>query len=287
MLSSNNGGVDPNSLTANDFRPLKGFDNLYIATNNAWANYNSLQATWIRSKGRYTLNFNYTYGKAMGIVGFYDQFNLKNDYGVLSSNRSHIFNAAYSIELGNFTHSKAGAALINGWQVSGITQIESGPNLTGYQGQAFGMNLNSFKVPGTTYNVNQSLLGTRNIQLNPVLTCDPRSGLGPHQYINPNCYSIPTAIGQNGPTIGPTLYGPAYFNSDLGLFKNFQIKESQKLQFRFNAYNFLNHPLWSFNGSNLGLGFDGSTGKVNTPNFGTVTTKQGRRVIQLAVKYIF
>ena len=77
------------------------------------------------------------------------------------------------------------------------------------------------------------------------------------------------------------------FNWDLGLFKNFQITESKKLQFRINGYNFLNHPLWSFNGSNLNLGFDPSTGKLNTPNFGTVTDKQGRRIVQLAVKFVF
>ena len=62
------------------------------------------------------------------------------------------------------------------------------------------------------------------------------------------------------------------------MFKNFTISESKKLQFRFNAYNFLNHPLWSFNGSNLNLGFDRAHGQVNTPLFGTVTTKQGHRV---------
>jgi hypothetical protein len=289
MLSSNNGGVDPNSLTANDFRPLKGFSDLNLATNGTYANYNALQTTWVRTKGRYVLNFNYTFGKAMGILNpALDSFNLTNNYGVQSSNRTHIFNAAYSIELGSPVKNKAAGYLLNGWQFSGITQIQSGPNLTGYQGQNFGMNLNNFKIPGTTYNVsNVSLLGTPNIQLNPVLTCNPASGLGDHQYINKGCFAIPTGIGQNGPTVLPPLYGPAFFNSDLGLFKNFQVKESQKLQFRFNAYNFLNHPLWSFNGSNLTLGFDGATGNVNTPNFGTVTEKQGRRVVQLAVKYIF
>jgi hypothetical protein len=289
LLASKNGGTDPNNLTANDFRPLKGFSDLYLATNNAYANYNSMQMTWVRTKGRYVLNFNYTFGKAMGIVNpALDQYNLANNYGVQSTNRTHIFNAAYSIELGNPARNRGAGYLVNGWQFSGITQIQSGPNLTGISGQAFGMNLNSYKVPGTDINVsNVSLLGTPNMQLNPVLTCDPRSGLGTNQYINQNCFSIPKNIGQNGPTVLPPFYGPAFFNSDLALFKNFQFRESQKLQFRFNAYNFLNHPLWSFNGSNLSLGFDGTTGKVNTPNFGTVTDKQGRRVVQLGVKYIF
>jgi len=134
---------------------------------------------------------------------------------------------------------------------------------------------------------NVSLLGTPDIQLNPILTCNPASGLGPNQYINPKCFSFPTQVGQNGPSVLPAIYGPAFFNADLGMFKNFVIKESRKLQFRFNAYNFLNHPLWSFNGNNLSLGFNGSTGVLNTPLFGTVTEKQGHRIIQAAVKFYF
>ena len=47
-----------------------------------------------------------------------------------------------------------------------------------------------------------------------------------------------------------------YFNSDLAVFKNFDITEKRKIQLRVQAYNFLNHPLWSFpNGSNLTLQF--------------------------------
>ena len=50
----------------------------------------------------------------------------------------------------------------------------------------------------------------------------------------------------------PAAYGPAFFDSDLSIFKNFQIKEGMKLQLRAQSYNFLNHPLYSFpSGSNL------------------------------------
>ena len=288
MLSSNNGGADPNKLVADQFRPLLGYSNLNLATNNAYANYNSLQVSWMRTRGRYTINMNYTYAKALGIVGFYDQFNLADNYGVLPNNRTHLFNAAYSIELGNPVKGGVASGFLNGWQISGITQLQSGPNLTGYQNQNFGMNLNSAKVPGTSYNIsNVSLLGTPNIQLNPIVTCDPRSGLASHQYINPSCFSMPTQIGQNGPTILPPIYGPAYFNWDLGLFKSFKITESKTLQFRIDGYNWMNHALWSFNGGNLGLSFDPATGKVNNANFGTTTDKQGHRIIQMAVKFYF
>jgi hypothetical protein len=289
MLSSKNGGVDPNTaLVADQFRPLQGYSGLYVATNNGYANYNSLQVTWLRTKGRYTINMNYTYGKAMGILGFYDQYNLKNNYGVLSNNRTQLFNAAYSIELGDHTKNKLAGGFINGWQLSGITQLQSGPNLSGYQGQNFGMNLNSAKVPGTTFNIsNVSLLGTPDIQLNPIITCNPRATSGAHQYINASCFAVPTSIGQNGPTINPPIYGPGFFNSDLAIYKSFRITESKRLQFRFDGYNFLNHPLWSFNGGNLGLSFDPTTLQPNSPNFGITTDKQGHRIIMMGVKFLF
>ncbi len=290
MLSSTNGGVDPNSLVANNFRPLKGFSAVNLATHGIYANYNSMQVTWGRAKGRYTMNMNYTFSKALGIISStYDTFNMNNNYGVQPGNRSHIANVAYSIEAGKFTSNKIAGGLVNGWQVSGVMQLESGANLSGQRTNNFSMNLNSYKIPGTTFNVsNVSLLGTPDIVLHPLVTCDPGKNLAEHQYVNGNCFAAPTQIGQNGPTTLPAIYGPAFFNADLGLFKNFDIREGKKLQFRVNGYNFLNHPLWSFpSGGNLTLGFNGTTGALNTPLFGYTTQKQGRRVIQLAVKFIF
>jgi hypothetical protein len=284
-----NQGVDPTTLNADNFRPLTGFSNLYLATNNARANYNAMQITWVRSRARWNVSANYTYGKAMGTVGFYDQFNLDNDYGVLASNRTHIFNTAYSVELGNpVKGNKLAGGVVNGWQLSGIVQWQSGPNLSALQGQNFGMNTNGYVSPVTGYVVNNtSVFGTPNLQLNPVLTCDPTANLKAQQYINSACFSVPTNYYQGGPNVMKPMYGPAFFNWDMGLFKNFAIKEKYKVQFRANFYNFLNHPLWSFNGSNLNLGFDKNTGLLNTPNFGITTDKQGHRVIQLAVKFYF
>ena len=118
---------------------------------------------------------------------------------------------------------------------------------------------------------NQSILGTSSQQLNPLLTCNPTSHLASHQFVNGSCFAVPTVPGTNGPNMLPATYGPAYFDSDLGLFKNFQMGENRKLQFRMQAYNFLNHPLWSFpNGSNLTLQFnqDPSHGSVYTNEHG-------------------
>ena len=299
MLSSNNGGADPNNLSADAFRPIQGYSNLYLATNNGHSNYNGFQAVWARTKGRYILNLNYTYSKALGILGcngnLCDQFNVNNNYGVLSNNRTHLFNAAYSVQLPNATQNKLLGGFANGWQVSGILQIESGPNVTGFQNQNFGMNLNGAIIPGSISAQNPngiaisnaSLLGTPNIQLNPVLTCNPTSGLKAHQYINGSCFAAPTQVGQNGPTILPAIYGPAYFNWDMGLFKNFRVTESKSVQFRVSGYNWLNHPLWSFNGSNLNLSFDKNTLQQNNSTFGITENKQGHRIVELAIKFFF
>jgi hypothetical protein len=289
MLSSNNGGVDPNTLIANQFRPLLGYSDLDIVTSNGYSNYNGLQVTWVRSKGRYTINTNYTWSKSMGIVGFYDQFNLADNYGVLPNNRPQLFNAAYPVLLPSATTKYRlvrGAA--NGWQVSGVVQLESGPNLTGQEGENFSMNLNEATIPGTTFAIsNLSILGTPDLQLNPIETCNPRSNLGAHQYINGNCLAPPTQIGQNGGTILPPIYGPGFFNTDIALFKNFKVTESKVLQLRFEGFNFLNHPLWSFNGGNLGLSFNPTTLQQNDPVFGITTFKQGHRIIQMAAKFTF
>ncbi|MGD0775924.1 MAG: carboxypeptidase-like regulatory domain-containing protein [Candidatus Solibacter sp.] len=286
LLSSKNGGGDPNSLNPDNFRPLKGFSDLNLTTANLYSNYNSMQVTWNRSSGRYTVNMNYTYGKGLGILNSNDQFTIAQNYGVLAANRTHVFNLAYSIEGGNLVRDKIAGGFVNGWQVSGLFQLQSGSVLN--SGGNFGMNLNGLAMPGTTFNIsNASILGTADIQLQPVVTCNPTSNLAPHQYVNGNCFAPPTSVGNNGPTVLPAIYGPGFFNTNLALFKNFKIRERDNLQFRAEGYNFINHPLWSFNGNNLTLGYDGTSGKMNTPNFGFVTQKQGNRTVQLTLKFMF
>lgn len=313
MLASNNGGVDPNTLNANDpkFRTsVPGYGDLYVTTNNGYAKYNGLQAIWARTRGRYNINLNYTFSKAEQILGnngnLIDQFDVTHNFGVAPNNRKHLFNAVYSVELPKANVNKVLGGVVNGWQVTGIIQLQSGPNLTGFQNQNFGMgysgvsgpNGSSAIIPGSIDATNPngipisnvSLLGTPDIQLNPIVTCNPASGLKAHQFINASCFAPPTQVDQNGPTILPAIYGPTYFNWDMGLFKNFAITENQRLQFRFNLFNWLNHPLYSFNGSNLSLGYSqDAAGNItqNNANFGYTTQKQGHRIIEMGVKYFF
>ena len=62
-------------------------------------------------------------------------FSMNQNYGVLGYDRTHIFNAAYVLELGNPMHGNAFVkGAVNGWRLSGVTQVQSGaplqPNAT-------------------------------------------------------------------------------------------------------------------------------------------------------------
>jgi hypothetical protein len=294
---------------------LQGYGDLNLATNNLYSNYNALQLAWARSSNLYTIQANYTWQKALGIVSpTVNPFNLASNYGIQPTDRRQLFNAAYSLNLGNRVHVNPFVnGALNGWQVSGITQIESGANLT--YGGAYNVNTNynmglscvgaaclqsGAIIPGSVSAANpkgiainnQSILGTNAAQLNPYVTCNPTSNLSSHQYVNGSCFAAPTTPGKNGPTMMPVAYGPSYVNSDLAVFKNFAMSESMSLQFRVQAYNFLNHPLYSFpSGSNLTLQFaqDPATLKITqtNANFGKATQKQGARTMEFAAKFFF
>ncbi|HBY60678.1 MAG TPA: carboxypeptidase regulatory-like domain-containing protein [Solibacterales bacterium] len=282
---------NPNDGDIDQFRPLRGLQDVRLSQFTAYSNYNSMQVSWLRTKGRYNINMNYTWGKAMGIVGNWDDTNLDQNYGVLGSDRRHVFNAAYSIELPNIVRpgtNKFASGVLNGWQFSGITQIQSGVNLTANTGGSFNLDTGGAQLASGLNVTDRSINGTTAIALRPVVTCDLGSNLASRQFVNGNCLALPSARGVNGPTVLPPVYGPAFFVSDLGLYKNFNFSESKRLQFRFNAYNFLNHPLDSFinGGTNLRLIFN-NQGRMVNPIFGSITERQGRRIVQLALKYQF
>jgi len=72
------------------------------------------------------------------------------------------------------------------------------------------------------------------------------------------------------------LYAPGFQSHNLGVVKDFMITESQKITFRFEAYNWPNHPNW---------GGPGTT--PTSGSFGKVQGKSAERGLQLALKYSF
>ena len=95
----------------------------------------------------------------------------------------------------------------------------------------------------------------------------------------------------------PYMHAPAFLDHDITVLKTFPMGETRRLQLRFAAFNFLNHPLVSFNNQNtenLTLGFQNAVaGKPLTQsalefqNFGVADIKVGNRSVELGGKFYF
>jgi hypothetical protein len=234
---------------------------------------------------------NYTFGRALGIRSGNssgasgDPFKPSDNYGALPYDRHHILNAAFIFALPEVRGAnRLARTALNGWQVSGTTSFQSGVNLQAAGSANFG--LTARQSDGTLV-TNQEWLGTNAAPIQPLVTCNPTNNRTAGSYIDGNCFSLP-AFGQQGDYVFPDIRGPAFFSSDLSLFKNYAIREGRTLQLRLSAFNFLNHPLPTFGiGENtLNLNFD-AAGKLATQNFGVPQGKVGGRVIQLALKFSF
>jgi hypothetical protein len=74
-----------------------------------------------------------------------------------------------------------------------------------------------------------------------------------------------------------SVTGPPGFTMDFSAHKDFRIREGHALQFRMEAFNFLNHPVWGLPNANF-----------SSPQFGRITSTSGSmRQMQLALKYTF
>jgi len=322
VVPSGNTQVGLQSLLKN-YRPYLNYDSaMNINTHGSYSNYNAFMASWQKQRGPVTFMANYTWSKVMGIRdgqtnngngdgAITDPFVLVNNYAPLAYDHTHIFNIAYVIHMPSPIHgNKILGGVVNGWEFSGISQVQSGAPIQ--------PNTNGILNMTTDVSTNQ-IFGTDAIRGLPILLCDPRSGLSKGQYFNPNCFTTPLPAsqdaegnlipGRNGQAVWPYIHGPAYMNHDLSLYKNFAITESKAIQFRMNAFNFPNHPLPQFGlGSDLNLAFSGLTSiedgqggyilptsctlgapecNSNATTNGKPLGKVGRRVMEFAVKFTF
>ena len=97
-------------------------------------------------------------------------------------------------------------------------------------------------------------------------------------YFNPAAFQL-NALGTVGNAGRREFSGPGLFNTDLVVRRDFQIRETQTLQFRVEMFNVFNTT--QFFGSNA------VDGTVGTPLFGQVINSQPPRLIQLALKFTF
>ncbi len=296
------------ALQASDiqlWRPYPEYQSITVPRHNSYANYNALQAVWQKTSGRLNYGFNYTWSKALGILGSaanfnwtgaIDPFSISRNYGPMNFDHTHIFNATYSYSMGKYVKGGMLGGFVNDWLVSGITSIQSGGDMQTGITASPDFNLGGFiTTPGEpvlTVN-NQTILGTPDVSLQPVLKCDPRTSLGSHQYINGACFGLPN-IGSNGQYIFPYAQGPTFFNTDLTAEKGFSLGGERNLRFRVAAFNFLNHGLNSFGTGYaqqtvLSLNGTSISNAAYSPSsgFGFAPYKLGRRLMEVSAKFTF
>jgi hypothetical protein len=279
----------------NAYRPMKNYGALDVSRHSAYQNYHGLQLLLARQRGRFNFTASYSLSKSLGLltggVGaatmseYVVPDQRKYNYGILNSDRTHVATASYS-----WLFPKAGEgiknAILGEWQITGISSFVSGAPLQANRG--------NWGLTGTLANgqeiSNELITGSPNVQAKPLLTCDPRENVASGYLFNPSCFSAPSA-GQNGTWVYPYIKGQAYWNHDLSVFKNFSLGGEKRLQLRFSAYNFLNHPI-PYPDDSVNLTADFLNGKLDTaerPDFGKLPTdrKFGRRIVQLGVRFSF
>lgn len=230
-----------------------------LLTPTGHSSYNSLQSTLDRrfSKGA-SLQASYTWSKSMGVC-----CNDNSDGGpriqalsyyalnrsLMSFDRTHNLQLTGIFELPfgkgkPLLSSGVAAAIVGGWQLNTITSWYSG---TPFSVAADGASLN---LPGSSQRADQVNAQVRKL-----------GGIGKGQAYYDWTAFAPVTEARFGSSGFNNLRGPAAFNSDLGLFRQFRITERVNLQFRLEAFNFTNTPKFenpSGNISNLKVKKDGS-----------------------------
>jgi TonB-dependent receptor-like protein len=233
-------------------------------------------------------------GNADGNVGGFIQNSYRADleHGPVAPDLRHRFTLSYLYELpigrGRRLMGSANAvadAVLGGWQLGGITTIQSGEAVTASMSSDFS-NTGSFSYRpdqiGNPYDfsLNTGSQGTDFGCTNPghqTLDCWYNQTV----FVTP-----PLAPGQQfshqfGDARIGNLRGPDLVDFDFVLQKNFKIRESQQIEFRAEFFNIFNHP-------NFGLPGGGSQIAVDEPGGAAITnTSIDNRQIEFALKYTF
>lgn len=314
VTQQTNGTKIANKLA--DYHPLGvayGTSAVYMIQNNGYGNYNALQGSWVKTAGRMIFNFNATWSKTLATSLQENPYVVGLNYGPPAIDRPFVFNSSYIYNSGTL---HTGNSLLNqlgsGWTISGISTWQRGGYIPAALGNGvpnFGMGLSYVNLPA---NATANGIGTgigdptyfgtdESIPILPVLTCNPTQGLASQQVLNGKCFSAP-AVGSQGGQAFPYMHATPYFDNDLAVYRAFHIRENHQVQVRVSAFDWLNHSLWEFAGSNnytLSYKVDYPSRSI-TPSFnqgatganafGVMTVRSQlpyARIIELDVKYSF
>ena len=232
-----------------------------------------------------------------GQPGWENIYNPRQDYGPCYYDQTHILTSyvTYQLPFGRgkqFGHDMPSAlnAVIGNWEIGGIVTLHSGNALTlnNFGGWGAGGNSDNTNGIGPETLANLPDCDGRPRVLNQRVNATGTTA-GYIQWIDPSNVS-PAAIGTFGTCSVGDVRGPRYANVDLSLHKDFLFTETKRLEFRFEALNAFNHPVWTFSGGPADGSFDpGSSAAPFSPNltFGRITGSQGARQLQFALKFYF
>jgi hypothetical protein len=276
-------------------RPWSDFSTIQEIANGANAEYNSLSVKVTRRFARgFSLVGSWTWARSIDDTSGIRPQNFDNNSGIpqnsycinpcergLSAfNVSHRFvvSTLYDLPVGRGQklniNNRFLDAIAGGWQSGGILTVQSG-------------------TPGTLTIGGVDNAGTTGTDDRPYAT-----GLSPY-LSNPTpsrYYSLAAyyeaPAGQFGNVGRESIVGPRIFNIDFELHKQFRMpyNEHHFLQFRFEAFNALNHPNWGMPNLNIlsGSSQPGMPGAYTHTGFGQVTsTSASMRQVQLGLKYVF
>jgi hypothetical protein len=264
---------------------------------NGIANYHALQTVFQQrlTRGLQT-QLNFTWSKCLSDTpGFFGQFgdnvaseaqtiggwafpqnpyNQRGDYGRCPQDLAADFNGyvTYDLPFGHGRQFSSGNNVVNaiagGWRVSSGFTFHTGFAQTVFAGQ--------------------DLSGTGGFSTRPNCVPGVPSTLPFQRVPGQNAFTFlnPAAVSQPGPgTFGNcpvgAFRGPGYKSADMSLSKAFSIAEKHTVEFRVDAINLTNTPIFGF-----GQEFNGQHTQ-GASNYGQISGSQGARNIQFGLKYKF
>jgi hypothetical protein len=263
-----------------------GFNTNFVGQGNT--SYHALQAS---VQKRLTHGFlgtlSYTFSKNLGDVnmlttsffdagqnpGFQNEFDRTMDRSVLGSDFPHrlVFSGVYDLPFGK-GRKFAGAAskgvdlLIGGWQMNGIYTYQSGQPLV-------------FGVSGTPpyAGIRASYTGSE-VQTSGSYSDRLGGPSGGPGYLNAAAFRLPRSFEfGDTPRLDSRNRGPRTVSLDFSLIKNFALLETVRLQFRAEAFNLTNTPVFGLPNTTVG-----------NPGFGVIGSQANQpRNLQIALKLIW
>jgi len=282
-------GTDVNAV-----RPYLGYGAINDRATVYTSNYNSLQVSLNRrfSKGL-TLELGYTWSKLLTTnpydrgLSAYNTYDLKQSYGDSVLNTPQMLVVSYVYDLPFYKeHRGIVGQVLGGWELSGITTIQSG------QSQI----MTQSNDPWALVTQTSSTISCTVSAGNPTCPTYP-GGLGmtrpgesvfirPDQIGNPhgpktaaeffNTAAFAQAVGHFGSSRPGAILGPGIQVWDMSVIKNIKFAERVGLQLRLETFNTFNHG----NPSGIDTNFGDSA-------FGQVTSWHDPRNVQLGVKINF